>query len=320
MKLPGEACLDFRVEPNGEAACTLRQTALFEPLGLLGLLYSLPILPFYTVVFRSLLTGISAPRDGGRRRRAADPITLTRRRTSSPRSSRQYGPHSDTSTSDSTNRRRISASSGRGSRHGRGTVVESQRERLEQTLALTNGACTLVGLAFGLAGSAIAICTARPAETRAVICVDHHPAQVMGLSHGGHHDEKATACATQGECRAPLALLAVVVFALMTRSVPGVVGQIISPSVSPVLRPYRKTRADDGDHRRTSRRWRHGWWRQCRRYRRTLATSHKRLSADAFSLLAPSVHHRGHGYPMHQHRRGDDGQRETDDLVPELAR
>ena len=36
--------------------------------------------------------------------------------------------------------------------------------------------------------------------------------------------------------------------------------------------------------------------------------------------LTPAVHHRCDGYAMHQHRRGDDGQRETDDLFPELTR
>ena len=58
MKLPGQALLDFRVSPDGDAACTLRQTAFFEPRGLVGLLYWYAVLPFHGVVFRTLLTGI----------------------------------------------------------------------------------------------------------------------------------------------------------------------------------------------------------------------------------------------------------------------
>jgi uncharacterized protein YbjT (DUF2867 family) len=58
MKLPGQALLDFRVEPRGDSACTLRQTALFEPRGLAGLMYWYAVLPFHGVVFRSLLEGI----------------------------------------------------------------------------------------------------------------------------------------------------------------------------------------------------------------------------------------------------------------------
>ena len=58
MKLPGQALLDFRVEANGDSACTLHQTALFEPRGLAGLLYWYAVAPFHGVVFRKLLNGI----------------------------------------------------------------------------------------------------------------------------------------------------------------------------------------------------------------------------------------------------------------------
>jgi hypothetical protein len=58
MRLPGEALLDFRIETNGEGHCTLCQTALFEPRGLLGLLYWYAVLPFHGVVFRGMLAGI----------------------------------------------------------------------------------------------------------------------------------------------------------------------------------------------------------------------------------------------------------------------
>ena len=58
MRLPGEALLDFRVEANGDGACTLTQTAFFEPRGLSGLLYWYLVLPFHGVVFRTMLAGI----------------------------------------------------------------------------------------------------------------------------------------------------------------------------------------------------------------------------------------------------------------------
>lgn len=58
MRLPGEALLDFRVEAKGERQCALRQTALFEPRGLFGLLYWYAVLPFHGLVFRGMLAGI----------------------------------------------------------------------------------------------------------------------------------------------------------------------------------------------------------------------------------------------------------------------
>ena len=58
MRLPGEALLDFRIEPRNKAQCILRQTALFQPRGLLGLLYWYAVLPFHHLVFRGMLAGI----------------------------------------------------------------------------------------------------------------------------------------------------------------------------------------------------------------------------------------------------------------------
>jgi len=58
MRLPGEALLDFSIRENGARQCTLRQTALFEPLGLGGLLYWYAVTPFHRVVFQSMLSGI----------------------------------------------------------------------------------------------------------------------------------------------------------------------------------------------------------------------------------------------------------------------
>ena len=58
MRLPGEALLDFRIEPANQGQCVLRQTALFQPRGLLGLLYWYAVLPFHHLVFRGMLAGI----------------------------------------------------------------------------------------------------------------------------------------------------------------------------------------------------------------------------------------------------------------------
>ena len=59
MKLPGEAMLEFRVEPSGAGQqCTLHQEALFQPRGLFGLLYWYAVVPFHHFVFRGMLLGI----------------------------------------------------------------------------------------------------------------------------------------------------------------------------------------------------------------------------------------------------------------------
>jgi hypothetical protein len=55
MKVPGEALLEFRVEPDGENSCVLHQTALFEPRGLWGLVYWYAVLPFHGPIFRGML-------------------------------------------------------------------------------------------------------------------------------------------------------------------------------------------------------------------------------------------------------------------------
>jgi hypothetical protein len=58
MKLPGEALLEFRIEPRGARQCTLRQVALFKPRGLFGLIYWYAVAPLHYVVFRGMLVGI----------------------------------------------------------------------------------------------------------------------------------------------------------------------------------------------------------------------------------------------------------------------
>jgi hypothetical protein len=58
MKLPGEALLEFRIEPRGARQCTLQQVALFQPRGLFGLLYWYVVAPLHSIVFRGMLLGI----------------------------------------------------------------------------------------------------------------------------------------------------------------------------------------------------------------------------------------------------------------------
>ncbi|MEM9292089.1 MAG: SDR family oxidoreductase [Acidobacteriota bacterium] len=58
MKLPGEALLEFRLEPEGSSRTRLIQTALFLPKGLLGLLYWYAVVPLHHVVFAGMLGGI----------------------------------------------------------------------------------------------------------------------------------------------------------------------------------------------------------------------------------------------------------------------
>ena len=58
MRLPGDALLEFKIEPRGDSQCVLRQTAFFQPRGLLGLLYWYLVLPFHRLVFPGMLAGI----------------------------------------------------------------------------------------------------------------------------------------------------------------------------------------------------------------------------------------------------------------------
>lgn len=58
MKLPGEALLEFLVEPRGAKECVLRQNARFLPRGLAGLLYWYAVAPLHHIVFRGMLEGI----------------------------------------------------------------------------------------------------------------------------------------------------------------------------------------------------------------------------------------------------------------------
>ena len=58
MRLPGVAMLEFRIEQSGPGQALLRQSALFRPRGLLGLLYWYAVAPLHSIVFRGMLRGI----------------------------------------------------------------------------------------------------------------------------------------------------------------------------------------------------------------------------------------------------------------------
>ena len=58
MKLPGRAWLEFEVTADGGSSI-IRQTAIFDPVGLGGLAYWYGIYPLHQVIFRDMLHGIA---------------------------------------------------------------------------------------------------------------------------------------------------------------------------------------------------------------------------------------------------------------------
>jgi len=58
MKLPGRAWLEFEVVPEANG-CTIRQTAIFDPKGLAGLLYWYGIYPLHQFVFAGMLRNLA---------------------------------------------------------------------------------------------------------------------------------------------------------------------------------------------------------------------------------------------------------------------
>jgi uncharacterized protein YbjT (DUF2867 family) len=58
MKLPGRAWLEFEIVPHAEG-CTIRQTAIFDPRGLSGLLYWYGIYPIHQLVFAGMLRNLA---------------------------------------------------------------------------------------------------------------------------------------------------------------------------------------------------------------------------------------------------------------------
>ena len=58
MKMPGRAWLEFEVTADGTAS-TVRQTATFDPSGLLGRVYWYALYPFHQFVFHDMLHGVA---------------------------------------------------------------------------------------------------------------------------------------------------------------------------------------------------------------------------------------------------------------------
>jgi uncharacterized protein YbjT (DUF2867 family) len=58
MRVPGRAWLQFEVQPDG-AGSLIRQTAVFDPAGLLGRAYWYAVSPFHRFVFRGMVRGIA---------------------------------------------------------------------------------------------------------------------------------------------------------------------------------------------------------------------------------------------------------------------
>lgn len=58
MKVPGRAWLQFEIEAHGDATA-IRQTAIFDPAGMWGLLYWYALYPLHALIFRGMLRGIA---------------------------------------------------------------------------------------------------------------------------------------------------------------------------------------------------------------------------------------------------------------------
>jgi uncharacterized protein YbjT (DUF2867 family) len=59
MRLPGRAWLEFEVEPDGDGSL-IRQTAVFDPAGFLGLVYWYGVYPLHARVFAGMLRALAA--------------------------------------------------------------------------------------------------------------------------------------------------------------------------------------------------------------------------------------------------------------------
>jgi uncharacterized protein YbjT (DUF2867 family) len=60
MKVPGRAWLQFEVTPLANGCSEIRQTAMFDPAGLAGLLFWYVLYPIHTVMFQGMLNRIAA--------------------------------------------------------------------------------------------------------------------------------------------------------------------------------------------------------------------------------------------------------------------
>ncbi len=58
MKLPGNAWLEFEVVGNGNYS-TIKQTAIFEPIGIFGKIYWYALYPLHQLIFSGMLKAIA---------------------------------------------------------------------------------------------------------------------------------------------------------------------------------------------------------------------------------------------------------------------
>jgi len=67
MKVPGRAWLEFEVEAREGGGSRIRQTAVFDPLGLFGRLYWYALYPAHVAIFAGMLRAIAARAEDGAR-------------------------------------------------------------------------------------------------------------------------------------------------------------------------------------------------------------------------------------------------------------
>jgi uncharacterized protein YbjT (DUF2867 family) len=77
MRLPGRAWLEFEVRPDGDGS-VIRQTAVFDPVGLWGLVYWYSVYPLHQFVFAGMLAGIARAAESGGADGGADAALTTR--------------------------------------------------------------------------------------------------------------------------------------------------------------------------------------------------------------------------------------------------
>jgi uncharacterized protein YbjT (DUF2867 family) len=63
MKMPGRAWLEFKVKEDANGS-EIRQTAIFDPIGLFGLIYWYSVYPLHKLVFSGMLRGIARAAEG----------------------------------------------------------------------------------------------------------------------------------------------------------------------------------------------------------------------------------------------------------------
>jgi hypothetical protein len=57
IRLPGRAWLQFEVDSQGSGS-VVRQTAIFDPVGIMGLLYWYALYPLHQFIFQGMLKGL----------------------------------------------------------------------------------------------------------------------------------------------------------------------------------------------------------------------------------------------------------------------